>query len=58
MTTESGVDRVRRQALAARERATFADRNPESAAAYAGAGHLFGQVPMTCSATTRCSRPR
>jgi glutamate-1-semialdehyde 2,1-aminomutase len=47
MTTESGVDRVRLQALAARERATFADRNPRSAAAYASAGHLFGQVPMT-----------
>ncbi|MEV6848265.1 transaminase [Actinoplanes sp. NPDC051411] len=47
MTTESGVDRVRLGALAARERAAFAERNPKSAAAYAGAGHLFGRVPMT-----------
>jgi glutamate-1-semialdehyde 2,1-aminomutase len=47
MTTESGVDRVRLRALAARERAMFAERNPKSAAAYAGAGHLFGRVPMT-----------
>jgi glutamate-1-semialdehyde 2,1-aminomutase len=47
MTTESGVDRVRLRALAARERAAFAERNPKSAAAYAGAGHLFGRVPMT-----------
>jgi glutamate-1-semialdehyde 2,1-aminomutase len=47
MTTESGVDRARLRRLAERERAAFAERNPKSAAAYAGAGHLFGQVPMT-----------
>jgi glutamate-1-semialdehyde 2,1-aminomutase len=47
MTTESGVDRARLRRLAERERAAFAERNPKSAAAYAGAGHLFGRVPMT-----------
>src|SRR4051794_17944155 len=47
MPTDSGVDRARLAALAARERATYADRHPRSAAAYAGAGHLFGRVPMT-----------
>jgi glutamate-1-semialdehyde 2,1-aminomutase len=47
MPTDSGVDRARLAMLAARERATYADRHPRSAAAYAGAGHLFGRVPMT-----------
>ena len=47
MPTDSGVDRARLAALAARERSTYADRHPRSAAAYAGAGHLFGRVPMT-----------
>jgi glutamate-1-semialdehyde 2,1-aminomutase len=47
MPTDSGVDRARLSQLAARERALFADRHPRSAAAYAGAGHLFGRVPMT-----------
>src|SRR4051794_16287688 len=47
MPTDSGVDRARLASLAARERATYADRRPRSAAAYAGADHLFGRVPMT-----------
>ena len=47
MPTDSGVDRARLSSLAARERATFADRHPRSAAAYSRAGHLFGRVPMT-----------
>ena len=33
--------------LTDRERTTFADRHPRSAAAYARADHLFGRVPMT-----------
>jgi glutamate-1-semialdehyde 2,1-aminomutase len=41
------VDRTRLRRLLARERAVFARRNPESAAAYARADHLFGRVPMT-----------
>jgi glutamate-1-semialdehyde 2,1-aminomutase len=41
------IDRDRLRALTDRELATFADRHPRSAAAYAGAGHLFGRVPMT-----------
>jgi glutamate-1-semialdehyde 2,1-aminomutase len=41
------IDRARLSALTDRERATFADRHPRSAAAYARAGHLFGRVPMT-----------
>src|SRR4051812_5116995 len=47
MPTESGVVRSRLAALATRERAAFAERNPRSAAAYRAAGHLFGRVPMT-----------
>src|SRR3954471_11259055 len=46
MPTDS-IDRARLAALAARERAAFADRHPRSAAAYRAAGHLFGRVPMT-----------
>jgi glutamate-1-semialdehyde 2,1-aminomutase len=46
MPTDS-IDRDRLQALTDRERATFADRHPRSAAAYARADHLFGRVPMT-----------
>ncbi|RIV40193.1 transaminase [Micromonospora radicis] len=42
-----GIDRSRLRRLLARERAAFVDRNPRSAAAYAGAAHLFGRVPMT-----------
>jgi glutamate-1-semialdehyde 2,1-aminomutase len=57
MATESGVDRVRLRALAARERATFAERNPKSAAAYAGARHLFGRVPMTWMNKTAAGFP-
>ncbi|RZU75333.1 glutamate-1-semialdehyde 2,1-aminomutase [Micromonospora kangleipakensis] len=41
------LDRTRLTALLARERATFEDRHPRSAAAYARADHLFGRVPMT-----------
>jgi len=40
-------DRSRLTALLERERATFADLHPRSAAAYARAEHLFGRVPMT-----------
>jgi glutamate-1-semialdehyde 2,1-aminomutase len=51
MPTDSGadsaIDRARLRALTHRERATFADRHPRSAAAYARADHLFGRVPMT-----------
>ncbi|MCW2824895.1 MAG: putative aminotransferase [Aeromicrobium sp.] len=43
----SAVDRDRLAALLERERATFAERNPESARLYAEASHLFGRVPMT-----------
>lgn len=41
------IDRSRLSALHAREFASFADRNPRSAAAYGAAEHLFGRVPMT-----------
>jgi glutamate-1-semialdehyde 2,1-aminomutase len=41
------MDRNRLAELAARERATFAERNPRSAAAHRDAAHLFGRVPMT-----------
>src|SRR3954454_35229 len=41
------INRSRLVELLARERATFAERNPRSRQAYAGAEHLFGQVPMT-----------
>src|SRR3954451_16990371 len=47
MPTDSGVDRARLASLRERERVTYADRRPRSAAAYATAGHLFGRVPMT-----------
>src|SRR5690348_16457080 len=47
MPTESGVDRARLSSLAARERATYAQRHPRSADAYGKSGHLFGRVPMT-----------
>src|SRR3954452_3982313 len=47
MPTDSGVDRARLSSLAARERATYAQRHPRSADAYAQAGHLFGRVAMT-----------
>ncbi|MEO6201306.1 MAG: transaminase [Cryobacterium sp.] len=41
------IDRDRLAHLHERELARFAERNPKSAAAYAGATHLFGKVPMT-----------
>ena len=41
------LDRDRLSDLLERERATYADRNPRSAAAYRAADHLFGRVPMT-----------
>jgi glutamate-1-semialdehyde 2,1-aminomutase len=51
MTTDSlaggVIDRARLRALTDRERVAFADRHPRSAAAHAGARHLFGRVPMT-----------
>ncbi|GID92989.1 transaminase [Amorphoplanes digitatis] len=51
MPTDSGaddvIDRDRLRALTDRERATFAERNPRSAAEYARAGNLFGRTPMT-----------
>lgn len=43
----SGVDRARLRTLLEREQQAFAERNPRSAAAYQGAGSLFGRVPMT-----------
>jgi glutamate-1-semialdehyde 2,1-aminomutase len=51
------VDRSRLEALLARERSTFAGRNPRSAAAYAGADHLFGRVPMTWMNKTAAGFP-
>ncbi len=47
MTDLVTVDRSRLAALLAREREAHRTRNPQSAAAYAAAGHLFGRVPMT-----------
>jgi glutamate-1-semialdehyde 2,1-aminomutase len=41
------IDRERLRTLAARERVAFEERNPRSKAAFGGAGHLFGRVPMT-----------
>jgi glutamate-1-semialdehyde 2,1-aminomutase len=41
------IDRDRLSGLLRRERTTFTDSHPRSAAAYADAGHLFGRVPMT-----------
>jgi glutamate-1-semialdehyde 2,1-aminomutase len=41
------IDRKRLAALTRRERNTYRQRNPRSAAAYARAEHLFGRVPMT-----------
>ena len=57
MTTESGVDRSRLADLAARERDTFAQRHPRSAAAYQRADHLFGRVPMTWMNKTAAGFP-
>ncbi|MFM6962791.1 MAG: aminotransferase class III-fold pyridoxal phosphate-dependent enzyme, partial [Micrococcales bacterium] len=41
------IDRNRLDELFVRERATFAERNPKSKAAYDAADNLFGRVPMT-----------
>ena len=41
------IDRSRLSHLLERERAAFKDRNPRSFAAYNGARHLLGRVPMT-----------
>ncbi|WP_085067143.1 transaminase [Catenuloplanes japonicus] len=41
------IDRGRLATLLARERATYADRSPRSAAAHARAEHLFGRAPIT-----------
>ncbi|GID30546.1 transaminase [Paractinoplanes brasiliensis] len=57
MPTDSGVDRARLAALATRERATFAERRPRSAAAYQRAGNLFGRVPMTWMNKTAAGFP-
>ena len=47
MATPELIDRSRLTDLLERERATYKDRNPRSFAAYTGARHLFGRVPMT-----------
>jgi glutamate-1-semialdehyde 2,1-aminomutase len=61
MQTESvhdgAIDRGRLDRLTARERATFAERHPRSAAAYAGSGHLFGGTPMTWMNKTAAGYP-
>lgn len=41
------LDRSKLQTLFDRERSTFAENHPKSAAAYDRADHLFGRVPMT-----------
>jgi glutamate-1-semialdehyde 2,1-aminomutase len=41
------IDRTRLTQLVSRERALHEERNPQSAAAFRAAGHLFGRVPMT-----------
>lgn len=41
------IDRRRLASLLQRERETYRARNPRSLAAYQGARHLFGRVPMT-----------
>ncbi len=41
------IDRTRLATLLARERESFAERNPRSQAAYEASTHLFGRVPMT-----------
>src|SRR5690242_7090305 len=41
------IDRDRLTHLLTRETAAYAEQHPRSAAAYAGAAHLFGRVPMT-----------
>jgi glutamate-1-semialdehyde 2,1-aminomutase len=41
------IDRGRLEALLERERAAYTAAHPRAAALFAGAGHLFGRVPMT-----------
>jgi glutamate-1-semialdehyde 2,1-aminomutase len=43
----AAIDRARLTSLLAQERALHGERTPLSKAAYAGAEHLFGRVPMT-----------
>ncbi|HEY2597355.1 MAG TPA: transaminase [Candidatus Dormibacteraeota bacterium] len=47
MASPDLIDRNRLKQLLDRERATYRERNPRSLAAYNGASHLFGRVPMT-----------
>src|SRR4051812_17028493 len=51
------IDRDRLTTLLQRERETFTERHPRSAAAYADAGHLFGRVPMTWMNKTSAGFP-
>ncbi|HEU4348695.1 MAG TPA: aminotransferase class III-fold pyridoxal phosphate-dependent enzyme, partial [Actinoplanes sp.] len=57
MPIDATIDRARLGALTGRERATFAERHPRSAAAYARAGNLFGRVPMTWMNKTAAGSP-
>lgn len=57
MTAFTTVDRARLAELLERERASFVERNPASAAAHARSGHLLGGVPMTWMAKTAGSFP-
>ncbi|MFF4927829.1 transaminase [Streptomyces griseofuscus] len=52
------MDRTRLRTLLARESAEAERRNPRSRAAYAGADHLFGRVPMTWMNKTAGAFPR
>ncbi|MFG2941336.1 transaminase [Streptomyces sp. NPDC048282] len=52
------MDRTRLSTLLARESAEAERRNPRSRAAYAGAEHLFGRVPMTWMNKTAGAFPR
>ncbi|MFH9937959.1 transaminase [Streptomyces murinus] len=52
------MDRIRLRTLLARESAEAERRNPRSRAAYAGADHLFGRVPMTWMNKTAGAFPR
>ena len=47
MEVTATIDRGRLSLLLERERAAYKERNPRSLAAYTGARHLFGRVPMT-----------
>ncbi|MFB0614476.1 transaminase [Streptomyces sp. AGS-58] len=52
------MDRTRLPALLSHESAEAERRNPRSRAAYAGADHLFGRVPMTWMNKTAGAFPR